>query len=58
MGVVGHVMVPSLRELRFSQRMSRTPLWVGLNWSGQFLGLGVSFQLGVMGRLDPYPAYS
>ena len=57
-GVVGRVMVPSLRELRFGQRMSRTPLWVGLNWSGQFLGPGVSFRLGVVGGQDLYPAYS
>ena len=50
MGLAGHVMVLSLRELRFDQRMSRTPLWVGLNWSGWFLGLGVSFRPGVMGH--------
>ena len=49
MGLAGRVMVPSLEELRFGQRMSRTPLWIGLNWSGQFLGPGVSFQPGVMG---------
>ena len=50
MGLAGHVMVLSLRELRFDQRMSRTPLWVGLNWSGWFLGPGVSFRPGVMGH--------
>ena len=58
MGLVGHVIVPSSKELRFGQRLSRTPLWVGPNWSRRFLGPGVSFQPGVMGGLDPYPAYS
>ena len=55
MGLAGRVMVPSLRELRFGQQMSRTPLWIGPNWSGQFLGPGVSFRPGVMGD-EPVPS--
>ena len=53
--MVGRVLVLPLRELRFGQRMSRTLLWVGLNWSRRFLGPGVSFWLGVMGD-EPVPS--